>query len=160
MSTQPRLHPTRRTVLRTVAWTAPAVSIAVAAPAFAMSLIELKGVVTSTGIRKYSDKSVKHVEWKLDFTNTGNADLVNPSFDFSFADNSGSSATSFTISSPTGSWSITSQAGLIATYDGTIAVGGKVSITVDFVGANNASGTVGVAVYSGPTLVATGSANF
>ena len=35
MSTQPRLQPTRRTVLRTAAWTAPAVSIAVAAPAFA-----------------------------------------------------------------------------------------------------------------------------
>ncbi|KRF35042.1 hypothetical protein [Nocardioides sp. Soil805] len=35
MSTQPRLAPTRRTVLRTAAWTAPAVSIAVAAPAFA-----------------------------------------------------------------------------------------------------------------------------
>ncbi|KRF02638.1 hypothetical protein ASG88_04510 [Nocardioides sp. Soil777] len=35
MSTKPRLQPTRRTVLRTAAWTAPAVSIAVAAPAFA-----------------------------------------------------------------------------------------------------------------------------
>lgn len=38
MSTQPRLQPTRRTVLRTAAWTAPAVTIAVAAPAFATSL--------------------------------------------------------------------------------------------------------------------------
>lgn len=37
MSTQPRLQPTRRTVLRTAAWTAPAVSIAVAAPAFAIA---------------------------------------------------------------------------------------------------------------------------
>jgi hypothetical protein len=35
MSTQPRFAPTRRTVLRTAAWTAPAVSIAVAAPAYA-----------------------------------------------------------------------------------------------------------------------------
>lgn len=37
MSSLPRVAPTRRTVLRTAAWTAPAVSIAVAAPAYAMS---------------------------------------------------------------------------------------------------------------------------
>lgn len=35
MSSLPRVAPTRRTVLRAAAWTAPAVSIAVAAPAYA-----------------------------------------------------------------------------------------------------------------------------
>lgn len=49
MSTQPRLQPTRRTLLRTAAWTAPAVSIAVAAPAFACSTTcSVTGFVSGT----------------------------------------------------------------------------------------------------------------
>ncbi|WP_457207772.1 hypothetical protein [Nocardioides sp. P5_C9_2] len=48
MSTQPRLQPTRRTVLRTAAWTAPAVSIAVAAPAFATSPVPTPDATAST----------------------------------------------------------------------------------------------------------------
>ncbi|WP_159083705.1 hypothetical protein [Nocardioides terrigena] len=48
MSTQPRLQPTRRTVLRTAAWTAPAVSIAVAAPAFAAISVDACSVTNPT----------------------------------------------------------------------------------------------------------------
>lgn len=65
MSTQPRLQPTRRTVLRSAAWTVPAVSIAVAAPAFAASGDSGKasGDVTRNGF--------KGVTFAVSFQNTG-----------------------------------------------------------------------------------------
>lgn len=64
MSTPTRLAPTRRTVLRTAAWTAPAISIAVAAPAFAMS--GSSGNASGTASR-----NGKNVTVAATFTNTG-----------------------------------------------------------------------------------------
>ncbi len=64
MSTPTRLAPTRRTVLRTAAWTAPAVSIAVAAPAFAMS-------GTSGNASGTAGRNGKNVTVAATFTNTG-----------------------------------------------------------------------------------------
>lgn len=49
MSTPTRHAPTRRTVLRAAAWTAPAVSIAVAAPAFATSHLTPPGSASTNG---------------------------------------------------------------------------------------------------------------
>ncbi|WP_107773510.1 hypothetical protein [Nocardioides sediminis] len=54
MSSQSRVAPTRRTVLRAAAWTAPAVSIAVAAPAYAASTCD-----TITGTRNGSNYYAK-----------------------------------------------------------------------------------------------------
>ncbi len=64
MSTPTRLAPSRRTVLRTAAWTAPAISIAVAAPAFAMS-------GTSGNASGTASRNGKNVTVAATFTNTG-----------------------------------------------------------------------------------------
>lgn len=65
MSTQPRLQPSRRTVLRTAVWTAPAVSIAVAAPAFAAS------GDSGTASGSLTRDSKKGLTFTVSFRNTG-----------------------------------------------------------------------------------------
>lgn len=70
MSTPTRLAPSRRTVLRTAVWTAPAVSIAVAAPAFAAS--GDSGTASGTVTRD----SKKGLTFNVDFKNTGVREYV------------------------------------------------------------------------------------
>lgn len=148
----------RRTLLRTAVWTAPLVTVAAAAPAFASS-DRPRGAIMSTLVRKYSDKDVKHVEWQLTVTNYGET-LSNPVFEFFFEDNAGVGATSFTIEGGTGSWTVQTEPTLTATYTGDILTGQSLSVTVDFVGANNAGGSMSVQVYSQDILIASGSADF
>ena len=101
MSTKPRLQPTRRTVLRTAAWTAPAVSIAVAAPAFANnSLVSPpSATVTAGSAQKYSDKDVKHVRWALTLRNTGAVDLTSVYVVYTYVEASGSTASGLDVTS-------------------------------------------------------------
>lgn len=158
----------RRTVIRTAAWTAPAVSIAVAAPAFAAASTDNKrGTLVGTGTPpatpiKYNDSanaSVKHVKWNLTFRNTGTVSLSALNIVCAFTEQSPVEITAFTVTP--GAWTTGKKnSTFTATYTGTVGVGGTLSFTPDFTGANNSKGTLTVMIYDGTTLLATASGNW
>lgn len=135
MSTQPRLQPTRRTVLRTAAWTAPAVSIAVAAPAFAAS-VALNGTPLSVSIDR--NQNTKTVVWVLSFKNTGSTTISNLQAVFTGV----TSTTGLAVKTGTNTWSGTGTS--TRTYTGTIAPGATVNFVATFARSDNATGTASV----------------
>lgn len=151
MSTPTRHAPTRRTVLRAAAWTAPAVSIAVAAPAFATSHVHVpKGSVGSSTPDKYSVGNDKYVRWDLTVTNTGTDPLTTLTVVFSFTDNGSAGARLSSVTGATGTWTWT---GLTASWTGSVATNQPVAFRANFIGANNAGGTVVANVFSGSTQI-------
>lgn len=153
MSSQPRLQPTRRTVLRTAAWTAPAVSIAVAAPAFASASLVPKGDVSAVSPDKFSDGSDKYVRWDLWVTNTGSTPITTLTVVFSFLDNGSESAVlSSVINSTSGSWT---WSGLTASWTGSLGKTPPLGFRAVFTGGNNAGGSVLATVSSGSTILGT-----
>lgn len=144
MSTPTRHAPTRRTVLRAAAWTAPAVSIAVAAPAFAASPIAIKGSGSSDSINRIVGKNPQ-VIWTITFYNTGTVAMVKPLVTFSGV----TSVTSLAVTGGAG-WTGTSLNS--RTYAGSIAAGGSVTLTATFDRSDSASGNATASLTAAPTF--------
>lgn len=151
----------RRTALRGAAWSASAVTVVVAAPAYAAaSTVQLVGALTTSGPNpvpvKYNDQqisSIKHVTWQdIQFTNTGTGALNDLRIVVTLAENSPTDVV-FTVASVGGTWT-TSGSGTTfqASYSGAqepLAVGQMLTFTPNFKGANNSAGSMTVEVFSG-----------
>lgn len=62
------VRPTRRTLVRSAAWSVPVVSLAAMAPAFAASK-SFSGLVGGLTAQRYSLNSKRHIAWDLTLTN-------------------------------------------------------------------------------------------
>lgn len=148
--------PSRRSVLRAAAWAAPAVSVAVAAPAYATSHQNLTGAVTSTAPVKYSQGQQKFVRWDLTINNTtATMSLAGIVIAFTYSETSGEGATVMTITPTAGGGTWTNGTGLTATYSSVIAPHGSISLRVVFTASNNSGGSVACAVTAGGVAIGT-----
>jgi hypothetical protein len=140
----------RRTVVRTAAWSVPVVAVAAAAPAFAVS--GASSTLAGGAVVKWSNGNEKHVSWDLTLTN-GSTAIDTITITFTYAPTSTGPFTSFTIygySGTTGprdtTWSapaITVPTSTItATHTNDIPASAVVRIHTDFAGGDNAAGTV------------------
>lgn len=145
-------RPTRRTLVRGVAWGVPVVAMAAAAPAFASSFASSGfGGITGTA-EKWSNGNEKHVSWDLLLTN-GPVAIDEIRVTFTYVPTSAGPFTSFEIygyAATTGardsSWTyppITAPTStLTATHLLVIPANSTYRIHTDFAGGDNAAGTV------------------
>jgi hypothetical protein len=146
--------PSRRTVLRTAAWTAPAVSIAVAAPAFATSTSTGAGTATAGAAGRVVSK--KLVRWTLSFTNTGSQSITALNVTFTGV----TQVEGLTVVSGATTW--TGSGTSSRTYPLSIEPGQTVPLFAEFARGHNLTGTV-TAVFSAgspSTDLATTSASY
>ncbi len=146
------VRPTRRTLVRSAAWSVPVVSLAATAPAFAASKKASSGLTSTSTAEKWSNGNEKHVSWDLTLTN-GDVAITSISIVFSYAPNSGSqNFTAFEIygytppvgprdSGWTGSGSFAPTASVTSVH-GAIAANSTTYLHTDFAGGDNAAGTV------------------
>ena len=144
-------RPTRRTLVRSAAWSVPVVSLAAMAPAFAASVASSKLVSTSQP-EKWGTGSEKHVSWDLTLTN-GTIDITSISILFTYAPTSGAGNFTFfevysyvPVTGPrdktwTGGGTFAGTASVTSTH-GFIAGNSTTYIHTDFAGADNSAGTV------------------
>ncbi|HXH77202.1 hypothetical protein [Nocardioides sp.] len=141
------LRPSRRSFVRAAAWTVPVVSIAAAAPAFALTTTST--FVTDTPV-KWGSGAVKHVSWDLTLNNGAKViDTVSITFDY--IPNGSGSFNTFTIYgfSPVvdngwvkGPVSPVSPYTVTATHAADIPANSVYRIHVDFDGADASAGSV------------------
>ena len=145
-------RPSRRTVVRGVAWSAPVVALAATAPAFAASTSSTGFTGVAGTAEKWSNGSEKHVSWDLLFTN-GPVAIDEIRITFTYVPTSGGPFDSFEIygySATTGardtSWTYpaitTPTATLTATHANDIPANETYRLHTDFAGGDNAAGTV------------------
>jgi hypothetical protein len=138
-------------------WTATG-SASVSIP---LAYVAPAATIANAVARKYSEGSIKHVEFKLDVTNSSATQTLAPlTLDFTWsADVVGNRATQFTVLTQGRTWN-TTLSDLTAVLAGAgLAPGQTLSVTADFVNPkDNASGWVNVEVFSG-TISAFKSAN-
>ena len=152
MSTAMSARPTRRTLVRSAAWSVPVVALAATAPAFAASTATtgFTGVVGTA--EKWSNGNEKHVSWDLQFTN-GPVAIDELRITFTYAPTSTGPFTSFEIygyaatSGPRDlTWTYpaitTPTSTLTATHLPDIAANTTYRLHTDFAGGDNAAGTV------------------
>lgn len=147
--TSPPTGPTRRTLVRTAAWTVPIVSIAAAAPAFAAS--GATSTWTWGSAEKWSQKSEKHVSWDLTLTN-GPVAIDTIAITFTYVPKNDRPVTDFEIygysetSSRDTSWAyppiVVPTPTITATHLNDIAAGSTTTIHTDFTSSSNGDGTV------------------
>ena len=139
-------NPSRRSFVRAAAWTVPVVSIAAAAPAFALTTTS--SFTTDTPV-KWGNGPVKHVSWDLTLNN-GAKVIDTVSITFTYIPNGSGSFNTFTIygfsPSDTG-WlkGVVSPAApytVTATHAEDIAANSVTRIHVDFDGADASAGSV------------------
>lgn len=166
VSSESNVGTTRRTLVRTAAWSVPVVSIAVAAPAFAAS--GASSTIVGGAAVKWSNGNEKHVSWDLTLTN-GPVAIDTITITFSYAPTSTGPFTSFEIygySATTGprdtTWTYppigAPTSTVTATHVNDIAAGSTTLIHTDFAGGDNAAGTVtatAVITYVGSTATET-----
>lgn len=144
------LRTSRRTVVRTAAWSVPVVAVAAAAPAFAAS--GASSTLVGGAAVKWSNGNEKHVSWDLTLTN-GAVAIDTITITFSYAPTSTGPFTSFEIygfSATTGprdtTWTYppigAPTSTVTATHANDIAAGSTTNIHTDFAGGDNAAGTV------------------
>lgn len=143
------LRTSRRTVVRTAAWSVPVVAVAAAAPAFAVS--GASSTLVGGAAVKWSNGNEKHVSWDLTLTN-GPTAIDTITITFSYAPTSTGPFTTFTIygysatgprdttwvSPPIGAPTST----ITATHTNDIPASSTINIHTDFAGGDNAAGTV------------------
>lgn len=140
----------RRSVVRTAAWSVPVISVAATAPAFAASPAGASTWTWNTPV-KWSEQNTKHVSWDFRLVN-GSVAINEISIAFTYVPNGGGTfeASTFEIRQfnviPDASWTKSPSSGPTATISGTrttdIAAGTTTNIHVDFAGADNSAGTV------------------
>jgi len=144
------LRTSRRTVVRTAAWSVPVVAVAAAAPAFAVS--GASSTLVGGAAVKWSNGNEKHVSWDLTLTN-GSTAIDTITITFSYAPTSTGPFTSFEIygfSATTGprdtTWTFppigAPTSTITATHTNDIAASSVINIHTDFAGGDNAAGTV------------------
>ncbi|RYB92384.1 hypothetical protein EUA06_05350 [Nocardioides glacieisoli] len=145
-------RPTRRTLVRSAAWSVPVVALAATAPAFAASTATtgFTGVVGTA--EKWSNGNEKHVSWDLQFTN-GPVAIDEIRITFTYTPTSGGPFESFEIygyAATTGArdttWTYPAitvpTSTLTATHLNDIPANSTYRLHTDFAGGDNAAGTV------------------
>lgn len=144
------LRTSRRTVVRTAAWSVPVVAVAAAAPAFAAS--GASSTLVGGAAVKWSNGNEKHVSWDLTLTN-GPVAIDTITITFTYVPTSGGPFTSFEVygyAATTGprdtTWTsppiVTPTATITATHLNDIPASTTTNIHTDFAGGDNAAGTV------------------
>ncbi len=157
MSTTMTARPTRRTLVRSAAWSVPVIAIAAAAPAFAASA-EASSASASAAL-KWGPGSNKHVSWDLSITTGGRA-VSSATIVFAYTPNGGGGAGTFTtleiysfLPSVDAGWVVTgipaggSTNTATATHDqSVIPANTTTTIHTDFSGSDNSSGALSATV--------------
>lgn len=134
MSTQHRLHPTRRTVLRSAAWSTAAVTVVVATPNIAAASTGIKITGSAAPGTIVRNQGPKTVVWTMSFT--PNQAIAAGSLMVTFT---GVTSTTELAMSPGVAWTVGGTSS--ATYNSAISAGQQVSFTATFTRSDNASGT-------------------
>lgn len=158
------LAPSRRSIIRTAAWSIPAVSIAVAAPAVAASPDKGLAVFENGSVVTGGSGSGRWVEWTIPVLLT-DADLTGLSVDFagsSFNSPALRTVTMFDeLGAAVGSWTVQSSSYGTATFNpGGTLPNGPYKIVVNWTRSGNNSGSTS-ATFTRPAVPAqTVSASF
>lgn len=150
--TSPPTGPTRRTLVRSAAWTVPVVAVAVAAPSFASSMgsSALSGVAGTA--EKWSNGNEKHVSWDL-LLSVGPIAIDEIQITFTYVPTSSGPFTAFEIygyAATAGRRDLTwvyppitiPTTTLTATHLLDIPANSTYRIHTDFIGGDNSAGTV------------------
>lgn len=162
--------PSRRSVVRSAAWSVPVISVAATAPAFAASAAGSTTLRWNTPV-KWSEQSTKHVSWDLALDN-GAVEIDSVSIVFTYVPTGGGTfnAATFEIREfgkiPDVSWTKTPTSGvtptITASRSANIAANSTYRLHVDFAGNDNSAGHVSASVtvtYVGGSTKSFGSGN-
>lgn len=152
MSTSVSARPSRRTLVRSAAWSVPVIAVAATAPAFAASTATTGFTGVAGTAVKWSNGNEKHVSWDLQFTN-GAVAIDEIQITFTYNPTSAGPFTSFEIygypatSGPRDTtWTYppitVPTSTLTATHTQDIAANTTYRLHTDFAGGDNAAGTV------------------
>lgn len=147
MSTAMSARPTRRTLVRSVAWSVPVVALAATAPAFAASTASSS--LTAGKADKWGNGQVKHVSWDVTLVN-GPIEIDKVVITFQYVPQGGGTFSTFTMGgySPTDTtWTYVvntsvSPYTVTATHEDNIPANASRSLHVDFAGQDASSGDV------------------
>ena len=157
-------RPTRRTLVRSAAWSVPVVAIAATAPAFAAST-NARLASANTPVKWGTGNDPKHISWDLTLTNASTLSIVSVTLTFTYrrANLDPYAGLTFAIyniapSANTTAWgtpTISTTGGTATvTNNGTIPGGQLITIHTDFSGNDNSTGDVrvdAVITYAGGT---------
>lgn len=149
--------PSRRAVVRAAAWTAPAVSIVVAAPAFATTS---PGAISGTATSIQAGRNIrdKLVRWTLTFKNTGTQAITDLGVTFSGV----TGVTSDGLAVTSGGLAWTGGGTATRSYPSAVASGDTITLVAVFTRGENEAGTAtaSFAASSPSVVVATSSASY